>query len=518
MPRKTINELDNELVIPGLHGILGMLNSILGRREIMAQKWWIKHCLENHPACQPRVSSRDSSCFLPTRLVDVRSYPKIRLVLKEELPEDSAKHWKYTALSYCWGNSMPEEGKTTQKTLDARRKSIHIAQLPPTLRDAIKLTHNLGVPFVWIDSLCILQLSKDDKDDNTDWNYEPSTMSQVYSRAYVTIAAAVGNHCGVSFLRTSYTDDDIVAQRNSLTLLEGYYDKYAWLISFNRSPLLTRGWTLQERELSPRILHFTRMYVIWECHEYVCFYLRPLRPWSTPRVQLGDLGNSTYLWRFRCFDRSSRANRSRERNWYFETWRRMVEDYSTRRLTLATDKLPAIAGLADAVQEVVKSDYLAGLWRDDLIAGMLWFKLPSRSCRGSVVHDFYYAPSWSWAWTDFPIRFVVRNDNYAEVLEVRTTSVGAKRRLKFVRLRTKAFDISCNEPYVQIYLDDGRTNNDVSGAMTVCILQTSLGRFGFGLILEPVESRLLCYKRVGMVANLRCELYENLEYQEITII
>lgn len=77
-------------------------------------------------------------------------------------------------------------------------------------------------------------------------------------------------------------------------------------------------------------------------------------------------------------------------------WLRAVELYSSRQLTYKTDRLPAISGLAAAVAALLEEDaYLAGLWKNDLMRGLLWRAEPS-GARG-IPDQISSIPSWSWA-------------------------------------------------------------------------------------------------------------------------
>jgi hypothetical protein len=48
-----------------------------------------------------------------------------------------------------------------------------------TYKDAIALTHALGISFLWIDSLCIIQ------DDAADWEAESGNMASIYENSYL---------------------------------------------------------------------------------------------------------------------------------------------------------------------------------------------------------------------------------------------------------------------------------------------------------------------------------------------
>lgn len=209
------------------------------------QNFRISDCLRGHRACVPQ----DRPPFLPTRLIDVSFFPALRLINTHALRTEPVR---FAALSYCWGNSMPEEGKTTLANLGARQRSIDYETLPKTLRDAIEVTRSLEIPYVWIDALCIVQ------DSYPDWEREAATMGQVYSNATLTIAAAASDHCDGGFLHA-------FRQQNPHRRSNPQPPDSDWIDTFSGNPLLRRGWTLQERELSSRIIHFTATQALWEC-------------------------------------------------------------------------------------------------------------------------------------------------------------------------------------------------------------------------------------------------------------
>jgi hypothetical protein len=60
---------------------------------------------------------------------------------------------------------------------------VKVSNLPQTLQDAISLTRALGLSYLWIDTLCILQ------DDAADLEKECALMEKVYSQAEVVLVA-----------------------------------------------------------------------------------------------------------------------------------------------------------------------------------------------------------------------------------------------------------------------------------------------------------------------------------------
>lgn len=208
--------------------------------EVKQLKSWILECQKSHKHC----AAQQKGHFFPTRLLDLRK-SSIRLVNSHDL---KASDGGYAALSYCWGSTIPESGKTTSKTLQTHREGIDYALLPRTLREAIAVTRSLGLPFMWIDALCIIQ------GDEDNWKRESLTMFQVYSQAAVTIAAGVWDHCDGGFLNSSKVPfiNRLKARRTNFARFTDTLEQ-----SLSENPLAFRGWALQERELSTRVIHFT---------------------------------------------------------------------------------------------------------------------------------------------------------------------------------------------------------------------------------------------------------------------
>ncbi|KAK2050895.1 HET-domain-containing protein, partial [Colletotrichum caudatum] len=89
---------------------------------------------------------------------------------------------RYTTLSHCWGPRPVI--RTTSRTIDDHLGALPLDGLPPTFRDAVSITRSLGIRYVWIDSLCIVQ------DSEEDWELESARMGAVYASSYLTIAAS----------------------------------------------------------------------------------------------------------------------------------------------------------------------------------------------------------------------------------------------------------------------------------------------------------------------------------------
>ncbi|PHH59924.1 hypothetical protein CDD81_2383 [Ophiocordyceps australis] len=207
---------------------------------------WLEACDNCHH------HTKFSSSVLPTRVLDVYSEDpdQIKLVYTEGGIEG-----RYIALSHRW-----IDGQTlmTEKAHQNGRRDggiLDIKDLPPTFRDAVIVTRSLGVRYLWIDSLCIVQ------DDSSDWFREAGCMEQVYASAYCTIAVS------------STKDDQGFLYRYTKGLIklgDSTLCAYAGKVCENFDEDITgelgqRGWVLQERALSRRTIHFTKTQTYWEC-------------------------------------------------------------------------------------------------------------------------------------------------------------------------------------------------------------------------------------------------------------
>lgn len=178
---------------------------------------------------------------LPTRVLDLGD-DNSQIFIKET--GRSIGNW--VALSHCWG-------KEKQLVLDANlpiKDRLKIETLSTTFRDAVMVTRHLGFQYLWIDSLCIIQDSKDD------WLKESSLMQEYYKNAILTIAAdsGAGDHegflnkprpCKTAAIKLPYWKND--------TQADFVYARPRMENPFSdKTPLSARCWTLQEsRSLCP---------------------------------------------------------------------------------------------------------------------------------------------------------------------------------------------------------------------------------------------------------------------------
>jgi hypothetical protein len=312
---------------------------------------------------------------------------------------------------------------TTRDTLKSRLEEIPLAGLPRSFQDAIKVTRDLGIPYVWIDSLCIIQTGwgRADPEAGEDWIRESSKMGAIYrnSECCLIATASPDSHGGffvekVELPPVVLDDEDYdplgigdpPQSPHSPPWDYGFDSEKTFVATLdtmaNSGPVSERGWCLQERYLSPRALHFTKHGLVWECHAVVNFD-RPLNSGEPPDLQ--QVCKQLFL-RARTgggFDKAlERPGEAKFFGRALDRWDAIVADFSSRALTQASDRLPAVAGLAQEVARATGATYLAGLWDRNLLRWLCWSVDKSwlAEARGSASASAktgdYYAPSWSW--------------------------------------------------------------------------------------------------------------------------
>lgn len=319
---------------------------------------------------------------------------------------------------------MPEAGKTYKRTLDEHKIKLKRAKLPRTFKHFFEIAKWLDVRYVWIDSLCIIQ------DSSSDWQTECAAMGSIFSGAVCTIAAESAKDCqGGIWLEnrirmingvTSPIYQDM-SQEDNLRHYLSVCDQ-----RFHKSPLQNRGWAVQEREVSHRVLHFTFAHIFWECREAKMHCPVLLGESDLFVGSSAGIRESSAEWKstkLRAFDirpehkaeNSPQSPRNGQPSYFnahhvsaqskalelLNSWRNIIEVVSARAFTQWTDRLPSLWGLGYELQKRLPSEYQAGVWCADP-KGLLWTVQDSVHPL-SRVRDL--APSWSWAAFRNPITY-----------------------------------------------------------------------------------------------------------------
>lgn len=285
-----------------------------------------------------------SSFILPTRLIDTGP-PFISVVRLCDWKEISAQS-KYLTLSHCWGEQVA--ATLRQENLSDMKKEINIASLPQTFREALALTKLLGLRYIWIDALCIIQ------DSEADWQRESARMSQIYLHSYCNLSATASKDGSGGLIRLER--DTLPLQPLQLRVGNTYcniVDSEIWVREIEDSPLNKRAWVCQERTLAPRNLHFGSTQLFWECDECTACESFPtgfpscVVTSSRRRISPSVLGIEGVPFRATDALRIPEESDGNATLRPYAVWGSIVETYSKCALTKETDRLIAIGGIAE---------------------------------------------------------------------------------------------------------------------------------------------------------------------------
>ncbi|KAM0297128.1 hypothetical protein ACHAPM_009997 [Fusarium culmorum] len=347
------------------------------RQELI--KTWMSEC-DDHEICKTSLPSTRNAP-LPTRVLDLtgsKDLPEdgndIIIKLRETNKDETGL---YNALSYCWGRDTKLHFKTTHETMEAHKEGIDFFSLPLVHREAILTTLYLGIRYIWIDSLCIIQ------DSREDWQTESAMMGSVYSNAHLTIAATSSSSPDEG-LHWPFQGAETVDIHGEVTSI-----RFETHLSIDKSsePLNARGWTLQEAVLPSRLICFGKEQWLWKCPSR---YATEDGLIDGPRY----IDNGLPQWPALVHEGPGGDGRNYLRHWYH-----VIINYSKRDLTYQTDKSNAIAGLVEMFKKQTAYTYLAGLWQEDLAVGLLW-----EATTKGVIRDDQEVPSWSWLSVKGPIK------------------------------------------------------------------------------------------------------------------
>lgn len=355
---------------------------------------WLTECLNGHEDCCRQSWNKT---FPPTRVIDVgpadgSETPFLHTSGKE------VQEW--VTLSHCWGQNVPL--KTTSLSLSNHQRELPLNVLPKLFHDAVLITRGFGYRYLWIDSICIIQDSKED------WIQESADMGNIYKHCVFTIAAdncrdsrdnILGNHGSI---HTNYVQQGCCSSKAMFHSTMYAFSGRKWdrnhLSDYSR--LGSRGWALQEQVLSPRTLHWTPLQIAWSCR---CTTRSEEDPsGGRPRLVMDDAPDAVYPYptkliclsheRFQIAkqDQFGSPKSARKCN-PLQIWYYLTMQFCARKITFEEDSLPAISGLAKEVKRLTGDHYHAGIWARDYHNGLLW------STDGkNLSQPTYVAPSWSW--------------------------------------------------------------------------------------------------------------------------
>jgi len=359
---------------------------------------WILECLENHPRCQ-----NYNQPSMPTRLLDLQldgRDDQVALVDGRSLSSVC-----YVTLSHRWGKDSPPL-QTTTENQTSHRKGILISKLPKTFQHAVSMARSLKLRYLWIDSLCILQDSELDK------AIELPLMGAYYYGSFCNISAESAEDSSGGLF---YPRNGICLRPQSLTCqignLSSKYQK--WTVTpdldnlyslresiSTESVLHERAWIFQEQIFSTRTIHFGKGTFYFSCFSLFASETLPkgvpfddgeasmlsyrkrlnsLRLYQEVAIIGMTIQSSKIMGLEQNIEHSlfQKSSDSPPSQVLHGLWYSAAELYSQRKLTFENDRLGAVSGLVEIIAKRTCDEYLAGLWKSDLIHGLCWKQTPT---------------------------------------------------------------------------------------------------------------------------------------------
>ncbi|OCL11435.1 HET-domain-containing protein [Glonium stellatum] len=529
--------------------------------DVTQARQWFQHCSSTHSICHKRssgdetITEKGKLTYLPTRVLDVTA---IASNGNPFLVETEGQQGEYVTLSHRWGGARVVT--TTLSNLIVHKRCIPFATLSKTFRDAIVFTYNLGFRYIWIDSLCIIQDSVDD------WERESARMAEIYMQSTITLSAAsaTSGDTGLFLPRKPYMSVKLPYCDKHGALSGHYYITNRQLGTFldevERGPLQTRAWTLQERLLAARVLHFAESQLYWECQNAVWKESSGFLVEDNAVDRFGGNVKTGYRgsllsapWRKSEFSLPRQAKTNAE----YTTWYGVLSQYSRRAMSYEDDKLPAVSGLAQYFAQYRKDSYVAGLWNNDLPTGLMWCNGHSRGSSSLLRPKRPRAPSFSWASLDGPIVFECDwtgtveikildvavqhsgSNRYGGLASGRILLMGCIRQLKTVVgqaaeydrgwIYTNAFLFNAEDECLGCASFDelSRTQNGlVSCLLIFCVSEgfrpfapdvlMRRGQWAWALLLRRKEDEM-AYERIGL-AQVDQTCFEKMVMEEIALV
>jgi hypothetical protein len=396
----------------------------VGQRTITQIGKWLQVCENNHERCRNRAEALPLSGTHGFRLINVGdgNITPVNLVNTDYLRPLP----RYNTLSHRW----TEATKLTQLTwmnLVRHFASIDTSQWPQLYKDAVAVTRQLRIQYLWIDSICIIQDTREDLVQQ-DWDEQSVLMDQIYANSVLNLGSIKEkDEEGFKTTRNVLSEFPCVLRGNvgrdgfttsSYLLYASEVDRDA----VGQAPLLKRGWIYQERMLSKRVVHFGRQ-TYWECaslfanEAFLSGYSIDTEGSYTAVMSLSIKAD---LW----WDVGLQHSRT-DQTPLSHLWLLIVSSYTPTELSNPSDRLVALRGIVNVIhaqQDIPDVYYAAGMWSKDLPAMMIWhrvrdFEMVEEECaaRRTLLHHF---PSWSWASCKSSVSKISLHDGYQELISV----------------------------------------------------------------------------------------------------
>jgi hypothetical protein len=282
----------------------------------------------------------------------------------------------------------------------------------------------LGIRYLWIDSLCIVQ------NDREDWEREAPKMADIYGNSFLTLSATAASNSSEGLFPANDSTrpvpyginiTDIYGEEVNVFVRqvvdhEAFTTLGAFLGEQNSLPLMRRAWCFQEHILSSRVIQFSKHDIVWECNEMLECSCGDTQDTGSQKAIFTQFRNA---WDDENYDEDIM------KELYHRCWVQcVVSPYTARLLTEQTDRIVALSGVAQVIESCYNDQYLAGLWRTDVVNGLCWYRQRTDEPPSRRPAE-YLAPTWSWASVNSHVRwshwYIKSSESDIEIIDAKCT-------------------------------------------------------------------------------------------------
>ncbi|CAH0058629.1 unnamed protein product [Clonostachys solani] len=352
-----------------------MIERFPGPVSFEVMKQWLYCCDSSH------------QCLIPAE-IKPKNIPALLLDVGGDLDSSTQicaaynnTDGKYAALSYA-----SEFDFNSDLSNNADGTELELEKMPATCQDAVRITRNLGIRYLWIERYCIR--TRDGAHATPRWVFE---MGDVFSNAYVVLVASSAKTADEGLL-TPRT----VRRAVTLALPEGgAISVCPFIDDFDKdvenSFLSSRAWAFQQKILARRSIFFTSTQIYWQCH-------RDTRAETLTKI---DCPTSD-INRERIFPWSYPGSRLKQIPLH-QVYQPIYERYSRLKFKLETDRALAFQSLEFRISEILNVDGEVGLFFSPtgLCRSLLWRRDITEASLTRIDYQHFRRPPPSWSWTAY---------------------------------------------------------------------------------------------------------------------
>ncbi|GAB7331746.1 hypothetical protein MBLNU13_g03716t1 [Cladosporium sp. NU13] len=259
--------------------------------------------------------------------------------------------------------------------------------------DAFRLTRNLGVRYLWIDTLCILHDAYGPRQDQIE------SMDRIYGDAHLVLVASVGTSPHFGLFPRSIEPRATHGEYLHIDRRERVENEYSVISDYGSLDILgtkysTRMWCFQEQHLATRRVVFGAHWLVFDCCE--AQWIAKIDD-SGQMVPAPSVGSNFDAEAMRLLRKGASSSHATFDGRQFDAYAQLVASYTRSELSYAEDVERAFAGFAAIISQGQTGTIAHNIPMSMLPHALLWRPEDRYAYRARSKQDVF--PTWSWACT-----------------------------------------------------------------------------------------------------------------------